>query len=105
MKEFIENVHLKKEDKSIKNDRYMEYLRNQYQSKAFPISILVASFSVFLFYKRSYFQKRLLNNFYALNIFCATQIFVYEIISKFYTEKNKLARIDDIIYYNEKISD
>jgi len=102
MKEFIENIHLARKDLNENNDRYLEYLQYKYQSKAFPISIIFAFSTVIYFYKRNIFSSRLINNFYALNLFFAVQVFSYEIIAKHYTNKNKLANIDTYIYLKEK---
>lgn len=102
MREFIENIHLERKDIITNSDKFRDYLRYKYQSKAFPLSLIFATSSVIYFFKRSKFNSRLVNNFYAINLFFASQIFTYEIISKHYTDKNKLAIIDTYSYTKEQ---
>lgn len=102
MKEFIENVHLHRKEINEDNNKFRDYVQNKYQSKAFPLSLIIATTATVFFYNRSNFNSRLLNNFYAINLFFASQIFCYEIISKHYSEKNKLATVDTYSHIKEK---
>jgi hypothetical protein len=97
MKEFIEGVHFSKKDKFDPNKRYWEYLRNQYQSKAFLFGFLSGTSAVLLFlrFKKSdpYYNK-LSKIFYSINLFLAAHVFVYEMWSNMYSDKEKVYELD-----------
>ncbi len=67
------------------------------------MSLIFASLTVGFFYTKNIFSSRILNNFFRLNVFFASNIFAYEIISKHYTDKNKLANIDTYLYIKNKL--
>jgi len=102
MREFVENVHLNRKDINEDNYKFREYMQCKYQSKAFPLSFILATSAVFIFYNCNKLSSRLISNFYAINLFFATQILTYEIISKNFANRNKLATLDTYSYLNEK---
>jgi hypothetical protein len=104
MKEFIDNIHINKDDILNKTDKYLNYSINKYQSNAFTLSILLASTLTFFLRKSFNHKNPYVKNFFQLNVFFSIQIFSYEIISKLYTDKNKLADIDYYIYAKEKLN-
>ncbi len=101
MKELIEEIHLDRKDIHEDNFKFRKYLQNKHQSKAFPLSIIMAASTTVFFYNRCGYHSRIINNFYAINLFFATQIFSYEVISKNYSEKNKLSTIDSYSHLKE----
>jgi hypothetical protein len=100
MKEFVEGVHFTKEEKRLDNVRYLMYLKNKHQSKAFPVGIVIGSLAVGIFLKSNRSNPSY-NKFakfvYSINLFICVHTFVYEIWSKMYTDKETLAFIDNKI--------
>jgi hypothetical protein len=93
VKEFIEGVHFKKDEKH--SERYYEYLRNKYQSKAFQLGILVGSCSVFIFLKKNKTFSNFSKFVYSINLFTVSYLFTYETWTKMYTDKNKVHILDE----------
>ena len=92
VKEFIEGAHFKKNEKH--TERYYDYLRNKYQSKAFQLGILSGTSSVLLFWKKNRSYSNFSKIVYSINLFLLTYIFTYEIWSRMYTDKNKVHILD-----------
>jgi hypothetical protein len=96
IEEFKSNIHLTKKDKETNTEAYLIYLRNRYESKAFQFSVILAGFSVFCYNRRSKL-KGFPKFMYCANVFVAVYIFSYELISRMYTNKEKVFEIDDIL--------
>jgi hypothetical protein len=99
-KEFIPGAHFNKIDKRSDNERFLIYLRNRYQSKAFQAGIFSGGLAVFIFLRKAHFGIKFTKPekiFYSFNLFIACHIFVYEIWNNLYTDKAKVSYIDNLI--------
>lgn len=99
VREFIEGVHFSRKDKlsEVNRERYLIYLRNQYQSKAFQGGIISGASAVFLFLKSKRFSSnytKLSKFIYSFHLFLTVHIFIFEIWSKMYTHKDKVYHLD-----------
>ncbi len=97
MKEFIEGVHITKQDKFNQTTKYLEYIRNQNQSKAFLFGLLSGTSAVLLFLrvkKNSPQYVHFAKIFYSINLFLAVHVFTYEICSNMYSNKDKVFSLD-----------
>jgi hypothetical protein len=97
MKEFIEGIHFTREEKYNPSTRYFEYIRNQNQSKAFLWGNISGISSVLFFLKmknNSFNFNKFSKLFYSINLYLAVHVFVYEIWSKMYTDKEKVFYLD-----------
>jgi hypothetical protein len=100
VKEFIEGAHLNKFNKYAKDDNYLIYLSYKNQSKAFQVGLFAGISSVFIFYRRVKFSKNYTNFskfFYAVNLFLVSHVFIYEIWSKVFTNKEIVYGLDKYI--------
>jgi hypothetical protein len=95
--EFKDGVHLTKADKLESSERYLTYLRNRYESKACQFGVLSGVSVVWVYLLRTK-MTRLPRIVYATNLFVASYVFVYEMVSKMYTDREKVNEIDNLIY-------
>jgi len=102
VKEFIEGVHLNKHDKLNNTERYLIYLRNQYQSKAFQVGFFTKISKVIFFLRAKIFSNNHTNFskfIYSIHLFLAVHTFIYELWSKCYTKKNLVFKLDNQILH------
>lgn len=97
MREFIEGVHFRKEDKRDDNLPYLLYLKNKHQSKAFPLGIISGCLAVKTFLnvvKNNPSFNKFSKSIYSINLFICIHTFIYEMWSKMYTDKEIVSRLD-----------
>ena len=97
IEEFIKGIHLTNEDKINKTTQWLRYLRDRNESKAFQLGLISGMISVFT-YLRYTKMNRIPKIIYSLNLFTAVNIFVYEIVSKMYTNKEVVYEINKILH-------
>ncbi len=100
MKEFVEGKHFSKEEKRLDNMRYLMYMKNKHQSKAFPAGLVIGALAVGIFLKmnrRNPSFNKFAKLIFSVNLFICVHTFVYEIWSKMYTNKEALTFIDNKI--------
>ncbi len=96
LEEFKQGIHLSKQDKILNTDRYIKYIRDMNESKAFQLGFFSGTIAVYNFLKNSK-MNRIPKIIYSINLFVCIHTFVYEMYSKMYTNKKIVYEMDKLL--------
>lgn len=98
MKEFIEGMHLKSYDKQVESLKYLLYMRNREESKAFQGGLLASAVSLPFFKRINNFKFPLiLNSAFYFHSTLFVFLITYELIHINFTNRGLVSKLDTLI--------